>query len=143
MMGVFEQFPYSNFHDLNLDWILKTVKDCLLQVGISAEKETQLDDKIKATNDSVTALNVTTRFIKDELQKVQNGDYVYLYLNSIVNWIDNNLQNMVGKIVKYVAFGIDENGYFYADIPETWDFLTFDTIIDVNDQNYGHLVLEW
>lgn len=26
-MGIFEQFPYTNFHNLNLDWILKTVKD--------------------------------------------------------------------------------------------------------------------
>lgn len=26
-MGVFEQFPYTNFHDLNLDWILKKLKD--------------------------------------------------------------------------------------------------------------------
>lgn len=25
-MGAFEQFPYSNFHDLNLDWILQIVK---------------------------------------------------------------------------------------------------------------------
>lgn len=25
-MGVFEQFPYTNFHDLNLDWIVKKVK---------------------------------------------------------------------------------------------------------------------
>ena len=23
----FEQFPYTNFHDLNLDWLLKTVKE--------------------------------------------------------------------------------------------------------------------
>ena len=23
----FEQFPYTNLHDLNLDWLLKTVKD--------------------------------------------------------------------------------------------------------------------
>ena len=22
----FEQFPYTNFHDLNLDWVLKEVK---------------------------------------------------------------------------------------------------------------------
>lgn len=25
-MGVFEQFPYTNFHELNLDWIIKQVK---------------------------------------------------------------------------------------------------------------------
>lgn len=24
-MGIFEQFPYTNFHDLNLDWILKKI----------------------------------------------------------------------------------------------------------------------
>lgn len=26
-MGAFENFPYTNFHDLNLDWILKVIKD--------------------------------------------------------------------------------------------------------------------
>ena len=26
-MPVFENFPYTNFHDLNLDWILNKVKD--------------------------------------------------------------------------------------------------------------------
>lgn len=26
-MGVFEQFPYTNFHDLNLDWILKAFRE--------------------------------------------------------------------------------------------------------------------
>lgn len=26
-MGLFEKFPYTNFHDLNLDWILEVMKD--------------------------------------------------------------------------------------------------------------------
>lgn len=26
-MGVFEQFPYTNFHDLNLDWIIEKIKE--------------------------------------------------------------------------------------------------------------------
>lgn len=26
-MGLFEQFPYTNFHELNLDWILKQLKE--------------------------------------------------------------------------------------------------------------------
>lgn len=26
-MGLFEQFPYSNFHELNLDWILQKIKE--------------------------------------------------------------------------------------------------------------------
>lgn len=27
-MGLFEQFPYTNFHDLNLDWIIQEIKKC-------------------------------------------------------------------------------------------------------------------
>lgn len=30
-MGVFEHFPYTNFHDLNLDWILARVKEVLAE----------------------------------------------------------------------------------------------------------------
>ena len=25
-MGVFDNFPYTNFHDLNLDWLLQAFK---------------------------------------------------------------------------------------------------------------------
>ena len=28
-MGIFEHFPYTNFHDLNQDWILTRVKEVL------------------------------------------------------------------------------------------------------------------
>ena len=27
-MGMFEQFPYTNYHDLNLDWIIQKIKEC-------------------------------------------------------------------------------------------------------------------
>lgn len=26
-MGLFDQFPYTNFHELNLDWILRALKE--------------------------------------------------------------------------------------------------------------------
>ena len=32
-MGLFEQFPYANFHELNLDWILKKIKE-LNEMGV-------------------------------------------------------------------------------------------------------------
>lgn len=32
-MAVFEQFPYTNFHELNLDWLLETVKGLQEAVG--------------------------------------------------------------------------------------------------------------
>lgn len=26
-MGLFEQFPYTNFHELNLDWVIQKIQD--------------------------------------------------------------------------------------------------------------------
>lgn len=39
-MGLFENFPYTNFHDLNLDWIIQALKD--------------LDKKVDTLEDRVT-----------------------------------------------------------------------------------------
>ena len=38
-MGLFEQFPYSNFHELNLDWILQKIKEL-------NEKVDSIEDRI-------------------------------------------------------------------------------------------------
>lgn len=26
-MGMFDKYPYTDFHELNLDWLIKTVRD--------------------------------------------------------------------------------------------------------------------
>lgn len=76
------------------------------------------------------------------LNQIKNGDYVDLYLDSIKNWIDQNLQNLVRDIVKYVSFGISDDGYFVAYIPATWDFINFDTV-PYGEKDEGHLITEW
>ena len=49
-----------------------------------------------------------------------------------------------GEVAKFVQFGIDQNGYFYADIPENWDFLRFETGYDTsNPDEYLHLIINY
>lgn len=81
--------------------------------------------------------------LQSELDKVKNGDYTSMYIDSLSKWIDKNLQELVAKIVKYVFFELDDTGNFIAYIPFSWQFLTFDTIVDGDDPNYGHLTLTW
>lgn len=92
---------------------------------------------------SIAQIQKDVSDLQSEIEKVKNGDYVSLYLDSIINWIDQNLQCLVARIVKYVCFGLTNNGRFVAYIPPAWDFLTFDTIIDPNSSLYGHLILKW
>lgn len=142
-MGIFEQMPYTNYHDLNLDWILKAVKEALEEMGVGSTKIEELTNKVTAQENNIKSLQVLSDELKKELDDVENGKYVPLYLNSIINWIDENLQQLVARIVKFVTFEIDDSGYFIAIIPDNWDFLKFDTIMDTTSENYGHLVLEF
>lgn len=115
---------------------------------------------VEMCNDIITAQNQTTEILKKyglsikelqeqtaalaaELEKIKNGDYVSLYLDSLIEWIDKNIQQLVGRIVKYVVFGLTQDGYFVAYIPEAWDFIQFDTITDTTSPLYGHLILNW
>lgn len=107
------------------------------------QNQDYFNEQLKEYGLSIEQLKADVNLIKEELEKVKNGDYVSLYLDSIINWIDKNLQELVARIVKYVSFGLTKDGYFVAYIPPTWEFLQFDTIVDVNSELYGHLVLQW
>lgn len=91
----------------------------------------------------IEILKVQVAEIQGEIEKVKNGDYVSLYLDSIIAWIDKNIQELVGRIVTYVTFGLTNDGYFCAYIPEPWKFMAMDTIVDTNNPMYGHLVINW
>ena len=39
-MGLFQQFPYSNFHELNLDWLINTIKELGNQAVLSVNGQT-------------------------------------------------------------------------------------------------------
>lgn len=91
----------------------------------------------------ISELQKQVEFLTEEIEKVKNGDYVSLYLDSLINWIDNNIQELVGRIVTYVTFGLTDDGRFAAYIPEPWKFMQMDTIIDPANPMYGHLVINW
>lgn len=77
------------------------------------------------------------------LNEIADGNYADLYITQLSNWIDKNLQELVAKIVKFVWFELTDDGHFIAYIPNTWDFITFSTITDYNNPDYGKLALSW
>lgn len=75
----------------------------------------------------ITQIKKDTLYLSNELEKVKKGDYVSLYIDSLSQWIDKNLENMVSKVAKIVYFGLSDDGYFLAYIPESWSEISFDT----------------
>lgn len=108
------------------------------------DNQNDISEYLKQLDTDVETMKQDIAYLKSELEKVKNGDYVSLYLDSIIKWIDENLQELVARIVKYVFFVIDDDGYFNALIPYAWQFLKFDTGFDpTNENEYLHLILEW
>lgn len=109
---------------------------------VNAKAQAQ-DTKIGAQDNKIAELAATVRKLQNDVDNLINGEYIDNYVKALATWIDNNLQQMVAKVVKYVWFEIDESGYFVAYIPDTWDFVNFGTELDPDNEDYGKLVLEW
>lgn len=64
-MGVFEHFPYVNFHELNLDWIVRRLKDVeqnttvdtVARAGVTQNAQDISDLTTTVTNNATTAHN--------------------------------------------------------------------------------------
>lgn len=110
----------------------------------------KLNEVVKFSNDTrVGLLELNEMFVEykvvlDEIyEKFANGGFIQDYIEQIREWIDANICEIVGKIAKFVQFGLNDDGYFVAYIPANWDFLCFDTVVDPESENYGCLVLRY
>lgn len=98
-------------------------------------RQQEMIDKIPEIQSEIDEIN-------EEIEAIKNGEYIGNYIEALQKWIDENLQEFVGNIIKYVFFGLTDDGHFAAYIPTAWQFIRFDTGYDPNDVNrYGHLLL--
>lgn len=105
--------------------------------------QTATKQQIQAQDTKIAQLNDAIDACQEEINKLLEGEYIENYVQALATWIDNNLQVMVQKVVKYVWFELDDSGYFIAWIPDTWDFITFDTDMNPDSEDYGKLALLW
>jgi hypothetical protein len=106
-MGVFEQFPYTNYHDLNLDWVLKVIKE--LQAAIANIKpatEALKDYEKSATITEQRKLSPTGNF---------TGTIAGRAASLILSGIDSN-RNQINYIANQFSDGqtglVIDGGFF-------------------------------
>lgn len=98
-MGIFRQFPYTNFHDLNLDWFLGQFDDLLKEW---AEYHAQWDEWQGDISEQVDALlnwfnNLDVQEeINNKLDEMaDNGDLIAL-IAPYMPWVTPEMFNAVG-----------------------------------------------
>lgn len=117
-----ERFPYTNFHDLNLDWIIELVKKL-------TEDEEEQNRLIEELSERIQPLE----------EWVANYDPTFIR-TTVEEYLRETLARMI-----FVE--ITDSGYIVYNIPESWDTITFNTtgldIILELQPEYGHLVLSY
>ena len=129
----FNKFPYTDFHELNLDFLLKNYKgllDAIEQLDSWVETHQQEYEELKSFMDAINA-----------------GDLPSAVYDNLRQWFYDNAFDLVGEMVKHVYFGLNDSGYFIVTIPQQWKELIFNTTgldIEVDLQpEYGHLTISY
>ena len=126
-MGVFDHFPYTNFHELNLEWILKHFKEFIAELSELEDWRAQHEQdyqELKQIYDDIVA-----------------GNFPQSMIDALYKWMQDNALDLVSSMIKHVYFGLTNDGYFCAFIPQNWSDVQFDTIMDYDSPLYGHLML--
>lgn len=118
--------------EINLDWIIAHFKEFI--------------DQISSLNEWRSTHEVEYQQLKDFQDQILAGDFPQSIKDAFAAWMNDNAVDLVGGLVKTVFFGINQDGYFVAYIPESWDDITFGTS-GLDDFpagiEYGHLTLAY
>lgn len=83
-----------------------------------------------------------TEAIEEEFAKlwhaVDNG-----LENAVHDWITENIAYIFDNVVQQVYFGITDDGYFCAYVPDSWNDIIFDTGMVYGQFDYGRLILRF
>lgn len=121
------KYNYTDFHELNLDWLILATKELLKEVDSLDEWKSEHEKEYEE--------------LKTLYDQIISGEFPDSIIQAFNDWMIENALDIVGEMIKTVHFGLTNDGYFCAYIPSSWEEIQFDTVNDYNDPLYGHLML--
>lgn len=80
--------------------------------------------------------------LRKDFEDLKDGKFWDYYEQQITKWINANMPEIISQAIKMVFFGLTDDGYFCAYIPDSWSDLTFDTGAVYGRSDYGRLILK-
>lgn len=105
-----------------------------------------INNLVEISNSMGEQINKNTTDIaalQQQFQKFMESGFNDYYAAQVEKWINDNLTFIYTHTVKQIYFGLTDDGYFVAYIPESWDDITFSTIMSCDPEMYGRLVLSY
>lgn len=119
-MGIFRQFPYSNFHDMNMNWLLQKMKE------LSAEWFTYNENWELWKNNTDRAMLDLRKFVKESFETLNVDDAVRARLDEMLE--DGELENLLGEFFAHFT-----KDYYFSS-----NYVTIDNLMDISvDETYA------
>lgn len=96
----------------------------------------QVADQVNLDTDAIAELEAQFK------EFVEHGFDDY-YREQIEQWFKDNAWIIYQSIAKQVYFGLTDDGYFCAYVPDSWKEITFDTGSVYGRADYGRLILKF
>ena len=123
----------------SLYWNTESPERGLLELCRNLEKLIQYAEGIGINVNELRAFYDELASRMESLEEDFADEFADYYKNNICEWVNTHLDCIVGNAVRFVQFGMDEDGHLIAMIPNNWDFLQFKTDNDADSPEYGKL----
>lgn len=120
-------FPHTSLYESDLREILSNMRWLL--------------DKMKGILEWKDEYQETYDALKLLYDNLMAGNFPPSFVEALKNWISEHGVEIIAEKIKAIHFGLTNDGYFCAYIPESWSDVHFDTVEDYDDPLYGHLML--
>ena len=128
----FFEFPHTRTYDSDLGWLIKDYKT--------------LNDAIDALNHWKEETQPTIDDLAHLYEQLVKGNLPPAMTEAIEVWLRANAEDLLLELIKCVFFGITNDGYFVAYVPDSWRDIIFGTS-GLDDFpagiDFGHLTLSY
>lgn len=128
----YNKYNYTDFHELNLSWLLKVVKQLLIEMDNMDEWKAQHIEEY------------------DQLKKlyddIVSGNFPDAMEDALKDWTVENSVSIIGELIKSIFVNLNDDGYIVFFIPDSWEDIVFGTTgLDTFPAgiDYGHLTLNY
>ena len=119
-------------------WDVKSQEQRILNlfelVGAVIEYAESIGENIEEYKEEVESLQA-------EFEQFKESGFEDYYEEQLNAWVDEHMPDIIARAIKMVFFGLTQDGYFVAYIPDSWNGIMFDTPQDYQNEFYGHLEL--
>lgn len=103
----------------------------------------KLCEYVEYMGDEINVDRDTINQLLEDFEKFKESGFIDYYEALIKKWIDDNFADIVSHGLKQIYFGLTDDGYFCAYVPDSWSEVTFDTGAVFGRSDYGRLILRF